>query len=701
MDTRPGNSKNAFNNYRNDRSANRIATSRNYGNSNLSGISPNSSYLRNNSRLYSHLLSKAPHDSKNVSLRQAIAKNSINNSRSPTNRSLLRKAHENRGKSKKVNKKAGSKKPKKKIQELFQTQYFESVDLDAVIDNWKLLMITRSTLSPFATENYEKSLNSFMYGLFKKRYDSFAYLFSMFNNIREWIYEYMILEFWTMFLLFYYSNREKEKDKEKDSSVNAVSGMETNTSATADSILGGTLKNKFLTIMTRVVGNAFYIGLVLTKASKSKVLPPIGSRIESFQEEARSLEFPTNVPLIKTLKAGNQFIIEKIRELLKQNLPSLKKYFEYSLEISAIGFENNLTDLRLKINKELKNPKPKIFEPIDLNRFYPYQENEAQPKKFRTNLKKQSNVTFTPYNFMMLCLNPKENNSNHNRKIHKKLLKSIKNEEAKNDRPRKNHKKRSKIQKSGTKRNIKGNTPNRRFDVGNSNVSISRSRSGNFKSPAKSGRIVSTSRNNRSPVSGRMVPNKIKSTKKKKNTKKKPKNVFKDSNVSGTGISNLLSHISGQYQPHGRMRESSSQGYLSRNNSQISGQYLSRNNSVVLKNGSPRRYASPVRSYRNPSQRNNGSPRTGKKKIVSKSPSKNVFKMSRNDSQVSWKSGVSTKKGNKKNTKKVKKKKTNKIGKKLKPNIFARNTESIESSMNTLANSKNLIASRYIIIFIF
>ena len=579
---------------------------------------------------------------------------------------------------------------------------FELVDLNAVVDNWQLLMMARSSLTPFANHNFEKFLNSFMLGIFRKRYDSFAQSFSLFNHIREWVLEYMVLEFWAMFLLYYYANLNQPSVSNISgiSGVSGVSGVDASTLPNAQAMLGESLKAKFLTIMTRLVGNAFYIGLVLSKAAKANVLPPLSPRLEDFQKEARKLEFPTNVPLIKTLKAGNKFIIEELQALFKSTPRNLRKSFDYSLNISPIGYESTMVDLRAKLRRELPTEWMKVFQPIDQGLTYEYPEGYPLPKKFKPNLHKNLHVRMSPADFLQLCLDKKENNTSSNRKVHRQLMKLIKEEEERKQRPKQQSKaaRTTKLQKSAQRKVAKFRKTSGLSNLDRSNASITRSRSGNLRQPGHSGRGIITSRNKRSPGNQKSTRAGGKSTskpnRKKKTTKKKTKNLFKESNTSNTGISNLLSHISSkQYRLPNRIQESASQSYLSRNNSHISGQYLSRNNSMNLSPSASKRYMSPIRTYNRPAGRVKGSNTTGRKRTNSK----NLFKMSRTDSQLSWTNGGQNneKKSNKKATRKGKKgKKNQKIGGKLKKNVFVRNTDSIENSQNTLASATKFKISR-------
>lgn len=286
-----------------------------------SNISTNSKKKIKDGHLMSNLLSKDPVDFKS----SLYLKHKMKRSKSPS----IKESSKNKIKNSK------SVKPNKnsKLMSLFIEDSIPFVDLKSVIDNWNIIILIYNSLKE--ESNLENALNSYFLHFFKKQYNCYSGMFSKFNSIGNKIQEMIILEFWGFYLLFYSLHEEGNINSEI-----------------------WKISEKIFEILIK---DLFYITLIIIKARKNGGLAIQKGIIDIFNEYMKKYDFPIGVPLIKTLKEGN----EKIKILLKEGLyftsRKIRREFEWSIDNINHDYYQIILKISSNLTSELKHKRKKYF----------------------------------------------------------------------------------------------------------------------------------------------------------------------------------------------------------------------------------------------------------------------------------------------------------------------------------------------------
>lgn len=176
-----------------------------------------------------------------------------------------------------------------KIQGLFNPEIFARVDMDVIIEGWKDISeayeLSSKGKNPIAIVNL--ILASFNAGAVKEFIDCF----SDFNNMRNKVRVFYFMKLWTVLMFAYFNDRDKGSVKAK-------------------------MLTWFETILSQLLQSAFYISLIITKALKHGFVQNDMQTFEAFSATLHKHQFPTGVPLIKTLKSNSDNILFALRSVM-------------------------------------------------------------------------------------------------------------------------------------------------------------------------------------------------------------------------------------------------------------------------------------------------------------------------------------------------------------------------------------------------
>lgn len=173
-----------------------------------------------------------------------------------------------------------------KIQSIFVKENFEKLSVEGTIARWQGLLsmldiATTRSMGEFA--QMDKLQLELVLNLINS--------FTNYNDIKDKILYHCMLETWSFLLAFYAIN-------EIPSPGPAPSSW---------SCLEIALKY--------IIQNIFYVCLIVIKASRSKLIVTDCTPFEAFVGQLQKFNFPTGVPLIKTLKVNNEVVAFNLRRL--------------------------------------------------------------------------------------------------------------------------------------------------------------------------------------------------------------------------------------------------------------------------------------------------------------------------------------------------------------------------------------------------
>lgn len=214
-----------------------------------------------------------------------------------------------------------------KIGALFVREFLPLVELDKILQSWALLEHARKRLAQ--PGRLEVAVNTYFLRLFEKKGSYLVSLFSDFNNIGGEVRETLVLEFWTYITLFYFLHEEGE----------------------VESLSQGPLE----VIFTVLLRSVFYMGLILNKAKRARILDIKTPCLRRFNDRMKELGFPSGVPLIRTLREGNKTIRQKLKKVLFYTSRRIRKQYQWTLDNLQKRFEKLVTESSNAICSELKN----------------------------------------------------------------------------------------------------------------------------------------------------------------------------------------------------------------------------------------------------------------------------------------------------------------------------------------------------------
>lgn len=232
-----------------------------------------------------------------------------------------------KSKSTKTGRKSVTKRRKiSKIGGLFVKEFWPLVELGKVLQNWKLLVHVRERLAQAG--DLATIVNTYFLRLFEKKASYLESVFSDFNNINAEVREMMLLEFWAYSVLFYFLHEEGE----------------------IESLSQGPLE----TVFTVLLRSVFYIGLILTKAKRARLLDIKTPLLRRFNQQMKQFEFPSGVPLIRTLREGNKTIRQKLKKVLFYATRRIRRQYQWTLDNLHMRFEKLVEESATSLSGEFK-----------------------------------------------------------------------------------------------------------------------------------------------------------------------------------------------------------------------------------------------------------------------------------------------------------------------------------------------------------
>ena len=265
-----------------------------------------------------------------------------------------------------------------KVGALFNKDEFNALEIQNVLNNWRVLQCLFVSLQTDNLRQVEPSLHTFFVNVFLKQYNVFLRGFTRYNKIRKKIFAFMVLEFWVFFLLFYLRYQKGSR------------------SAPLDAL--------FQQVLGHLTKNTFYVGLILLKAANFNVLNLEVGYLQNFINRSQSFNFPTGVPLIKTLRSNNDAAFEKLNQVLLSCPRALQKLFKRTFVGDFADYSAFLAAVRAPLMMELPSSAQYIFKTMDESFFYgeyPFGVGSPILESFRT--------PQLPRVFFSLCLDSELN----------------------------------------------------------------------------------------------------------------------------------------------------------------------------------------------------------------------------------------------------------------------------------------------------
>ena len=359
----------------------------------------------------------------------------------------------------------------------------------------------------------------------------------------------MVLEFWAFYSLFYFIHEE--------------GGIESLSMANLEEVF------------TLLVRSIYYVSLILVKARKSGILPINGASLEKFNFLVKKFNFPTGVPLIKTIKEGNGLIREKIRKVLFYTSRRVRRQFEWTLENVDLEFEQIIEQICVEVSSELKRKSRKVFIQMNTAEFFSQTESGKNSlllkKQTKTNnifdnsnLENSSGIVlkskiefheklsekYTASEFLLKALSEEVNSNSFIREARQRRAK---NSQKKKPKTAKKNGKGSKVQKSKRKRNQNSMTTSRTSQArGQHNSQTRRTESGRRE------KVASTRPERRREHHSKVLYESkfgVKSSSVSTKRKKQAESKQKEKEKSNFKMASLLSGLSAKYQPLSNVSE--------------------------------------------------------------------------------------------------------------------------------------------------
>lgn len=278
------------------------------------------------------------------------------------------------------------KKKLSKVEALFNKDVFVQIDIKNIINNWRVMHNVWFSIKN--NKSLEKSINTYYINTFRKQYDLFLEGFTKYNKIKKKIFHFMKYEFWSFFLLFYFSNETKN--------------------------LNSNILEVFKEIFIHLIKNTFYIGLILLKAGNNKVLKIKNGYMQDFINRSHSFNFKTGVPLIKTLKANNEKCHQALLSILEVTNSKLNSLFMKSLNQDFRDYNDFIICTKDYFKSHLNSNKEKIFKKMNGSHFYG--KDYSNIPEYQNMFDKEISFALTPKNFFYMSLDVNKNNVVHVRK---------------------------------------------------------------------------------------------------------------------------------------------------------------------------------------------------------------------------------------------------------------------------------------------
>ena len=190
-----------------------------------------------------------------------------------------------------------------KIQALFKPEKFEQLNIHEVIQTWSYLSSIYEHI--ITNKNPINAIHSLINHFNPPSNAEFIEVFTEYNNIKQKIKNFYFLKIWSCILFIYINDMKKNN-------------------------LDLKLLTWFETIYCQLLQSIFYVSLIISKALRNNCIQNDKQKIEYFSKYLQKFNFPTGIPLIKTLKANNENVFLALKNVLNMLDPSLSIQFEKS-----------------------------------------------------------------------------------------------------------------------------------------------------------------------------------------------------------------------------------------------------------------------------------------------------------------------------------------------------------------------------------
>lgn len=237
-----------------------------------------------------------------------------------------------------------------KIQTLFKAENFEQVNMQYVMQSWVDLTAIYEHISN--SKNPINVIKAFMRNFSPQSHSDFIGVFTDYNHIKQKVKSFYFLKMWAC-VLFVYINDATQGNFD----------LKTFT--------------WFEAIFSQLLQDVFYISLIISKALRNNFIRNSKQNVEGFSRHLQKYNFPTGIPLIKTLKTNN----ENVFLSLKNVIGTLDVSFSMQFEKSYLTDLDNLLDcIKNVVSFFCPLVTPHTKATLETLRSYISSEPQAQPK---------------------------------------------------------------------------------------------------------------------------------------------------------------------------------------------------------------------------------------------------------------------------------------------------------------------------------
>lgn len=190
-----------------------------------------------------------------------------------------------------------------KIQALFKTEGFEKVSMQHVLQSWTELTSVYEYITN--SRNPINVISAFIRNFHPASHVGFMDVFTDYNHIKQKVRNFYFLKTWACALFVYINDLSKGNFDLK-------------------------MFTWFEAIFNQLLQSVFYMSLIISKALRNNFIKNDQHNVESFSKYLQKYNFPTGIPLIKTLKTNNENVFLSLKNVIGTLDVSLSMYFEKS-----------------------------------------------------------------------------------------------------------------------------------------------------------------------------------------------------------------------------------------------------------------------------------------------------------------------------------------------------------------------------------
>ena len=190
-----------------------------------------------------------------------------------------------------------------KINSLFNVECFNQTDLNYVSKSWYDLANAYEIVSK--GKNPINNISSMIAALRVEIIQKFLSVFTDYNQIKQKIGMLYFMKLWALFVFIYINEKAKYNIDIKT-------------------------RTWFEAILHQLLQSAFYVSLIISKAMRNGIINKKNQEFEGLSKYLHKFQFPTGVPLVKTLKTNIDNIHFSIKNVLNNTNKTIGIQFEKS-----------------------------------------------------------------------------------------------------------------------------------------------------------------------------------------------------------------------------------------------------------------------------------------------------------------------------------------------------------------------------------